>query len=69
MKLVTDWRQCWRWLSVHAMAGAIAVQAAWQVLDADLRASLPADWVRALTVALLVLGILGRVIDQDKPKA
>lgn len=67
MRLVSDWRRCWRWLSVHAMAYAIIVQSAWQVLDADMRGSLPAEWVRALTVGLLALGILGRIVDQTKP--
>lgn len=68
MQLVSDWRQCWRWLSVHAMGYAIIVQGAWQVIDADMRASLPEVWVRALTIALLVLGIVGRLVDQP-PKA
>jgi hypothetical protein len=66
--LVSDWRDAWKWLSVHAMAAAILVQSAWQVLDDDLRASLPESWVRALSVALLLLGIVGRLVDQQKPE-
>lgn len=65
-RLVPDWREAWRWASMHAMGAAIIVQSAWQVLDADMRESLPAGWVRALTVALLVLGIAGRLVDQQK---
>ena len=66
MTLIPDWRQCWRWTSMHAMAGAIVVQGAWQVLDSDMRASIPAALVRGLTVGLLVLGIVGRLVDQTK---
>ena len=66
MKLVADWKDCWRWASVHAMTYAIALQSAWVMLDADMRASLPAGVVQGVTVALLVFGIAGRLVDQGK---
>ena len=53
-----------RWYSVQAMAAALAVQAAWTALPPDLAARVP-DWVAsAVTGAVLMLGILGRLVDQ-----
>jgi len=62
--LVPNWRRAWRWISVQAMALAIALQAGWQALPPDLAARIPGDWVTALSVAVLVLGIIGRLVDQ-----
>lgn len=67
MKIDPEWRQAWRWLSIHAMALALAVSAAWLAIPADLRAMVPAWSAASLTGALMVLGILGRLVKQ-KPK-
>ena len=68
MKLVDDWKDAWRWLSVRAMVLALALQAAWGVLDETQRESLP-DWlVTALTAGILVFGVAGRLVDQRKPE-
>jgi len=29
-------------------------------------ASIPSDWVRFITIALLVLGVVGRLVEQPK---
>jgi hypothetical protein len=66
MKLVKDARSAWRWWSVQSMALAVAVQGAWQMLPPDLAARVP-DWIgTAATVAILVLGIVGRLVDQGE---
>jgi hypothetical protein len=64
MRLVHNARRAWRWFSVQAMALAGAVQATWVLIPDDMRASVPPDWVALLTVALLVLGVAGRLVDQ-----
>lgn len=65
MKLVSNARQAWRWYSVQAMAVAGALQGAWVALG-PLQARVP-DWaVDAMTVAILLSGIVGRLIDQGK---
>jgi hypothetical protein len=64
MKLVPNARKAWRWFSVQCMALAGAVQATWISLPPDLQQRIPDDWVSGGTVALAVLGILGRVVDQ-----
>lgn len=62
--LVDNAGSAWRWLSVQAMALAGAVQATWLALPDDLKTSIPANYVQYLTLALVVLGIGGRLVKQ-----
>jgi hypothetical protein len=64
MKLVTDARNGWRWFSVQAMTVALALQGAWMALPEDMKATVPDTLVSWVTMALLVLGALGRFVDQ-----
>lgn len=64
--LIPEWKKCLRMFSVQAMGVAGAIQAAWVFLPPEMVASIPADWVRAITIALLVLGIVGRLVEQPK---
>jgi hypothetical protein len=64
MRLITEWRQAWRMLSMQAMGLAAAVQGAWLGLPGDLRAMVPPHLVYYLTLALMVLGIVGRLVHQ-----
>ena len=64
MKLVHNARAAWRWFSVQAMAAAAAIQGAWAMLTPEQVAMVP-DWTaNAVTGAILVLGIIGRLVDQ-----
>lgn len=65
MRLVDDWKRAWRWFSMQAMASAGAVQVGWVSLPDDMRRSIPASWVSALTMLLLVAGIAGRLVKQN----
>ena len=68
--LVDNARSAWRWFSVQAMVLAGAVQGAWIFIPEDMRSSIPPGIVQGVTIALLALGVAGRVIDQtpkDKP--
>jgi hypothetical protein len=64
-KLVPDWRQSWKWFSTQAMALAVAIQGAWMFIPEDMKESLPKDLVGYATMALLVLGVAGRLVNQD----
>lgn len=64
MNLIPNWRRAWRYYSQQAMAAAVAIQATWAALPADLRDTIPAWLVTGLTIAILVLGIIGRLVDQ-----
>ena len=66
MKLISNWRSAWRFFSVQAQALALAGIGAWQVLPDDLRALVPVPVAVGLAMALLVLGIVGRLIAQPE---
>lgn len=68
MKLVDDFRKAWRWFSVQAMVWAIALQGAWEVFPDDLKAGIPPKLVTWVTVCLLVFGIAGRLVKQEKQR-
>ena len=66
MRLVANARKAWRWYSVQAMAIAGAMQGAWLALG-DLQSRVPGEWVDAMTIAILLSGIIGRLVDQGGP--
>lgn len=63
--LVTDWHKAWQWASVRCMATALALQGAWEAIPDDLRAQAPHGMVNHATEALLLLGLLGRLVKKD----
>jgi hypothetical protein len=68
VRLVDDARKAWRWISVQAMAAAIAVQGTWEVIPDDLKTGIPPRVIHLVSMGLLVLGIVGRLVKQkDKP--
>lgn len=64
MKLIDNWRQAWRFVSVQAMALALALQGVWINLPDDLRALIPDKLALSITAGILVLGLIGRLIQQ-----
>jgi hypothetical protein len=66
MKLIPNWRKAWRMLSMQAMAAAAILQTAWETNPDAIRAVLPSAWVPWVTVALLLFGMAGRVVQQRK---
>lgn len=67
IKLIDEWRKAWKWFSVQAMGLAIAIQGAWAAVPDSLQSAVPHSIVTGVTMALLVLGIAGRLVDQAKP--
>ena len=65
MKLDPNWKQSWRWLSMHAMTLALAVQGAWLAVPDDLRQVVPQWASYAVTGLPMVAGLLGRLVDQS----
>ena len=68
MKLIDNWKKSPGMFSMQAMGLAVAIQGAWEALPSEMLASIPDSWVRVLTIVLLVLGIIGRLVDQPKVK-
>lgn len=68
MKLVENWRQAWKWLSIQITAVGIALQAAVLAFP-DIKNWL-GDGVSHCVGLLILVGIgLGRLKDQSKPVA
>lgn len=66
MKLIDDWKGCWKFLSVQAQALGVAISSTYAVLYDQLKDNFPPKYMIALTGAVFLLGIAGRVISQDK---
>lgn len=66
-KLIDNWKEAWRWMSVNCMTGAAALQAAWLAMPDDLRASLPNHFMSITTMGLLFMGLFGRLTTK-KPR-
>ncbi|WP_394540183.1 hypothetical protein PRJ39_06330 [Lysobacter enzymogenes] len=64
MKLIENWRQAWRFLSVQAMSLALAVQGVWLNIPDDLRVHVPGRIATYVTASVLVLGLFGRLFQQ-----
>ena len=68
MKLVDNWKNCWRWFSTQAMVLAGAIQGAWLFVPDDLRSTIPPHWLQGITIALMCMGVAGRLVKQkDTP--
>lgn len=66
MRPINNWRKAWRMFSVQAMLVSGAVQGTWAALPREMKEAVPDGWISLFTVLLLVLGIAGRLVVQDK---
>ena len=66
LRLVDDWRSAWRWISMNCMVLCAAIQGAWVYIPDDMRSSIPHHLVSGVTIALLIFGVIGRVIKQKE---
>ena len=65
-ELVTDWRSAGRWVSLQAILLSGVVQGAWEALPADLKQYLPRGLGLALSLVILLLGVAGRLVKQQR---
>lgn len=77
LELISNWRDWWRFWSVRLQLAGVfllglleafpnAAISVWSVMPADIRAEIPADAIQWLGYAIIVAGIIARVIRQDK---
>ncbi|MBP6708412.1 MAG: hypothetical protein KA223_04585 [Candidatus Accumulibacter sp.] len=62
MKLIPDWRDAWRFVSVQLAAAIALLAAAYDYLPA-IRAYVPEGWVKWAALAI----IAGRILHQSVP--
>lgn len=68
MALIPEWKSALRMFSVQAMTLATALQGAWLAVPLDLQAKVPASLVHGMTIALLIAGVIGRLVKQSGVK-
>lgn len=64
MKLVENWRQCWKWFSVQGLAILIVIPPTWAALPPDVKAFVPAGWEAWIFTVIALAAAIGRIIDQ-----
>ena len=65
MKLVSNWREAWKWHSTQLLALIAALPAVWVSLPPDIKAAVPDEWMPWLIGVMAVGAIVGRVRDQS----
>jgi hypothetical protein len=68
MKLVEDWKKSWRWFCMQSFALATGLQLSYLGLPAQMQTLIPAPIVLKITIAILILGAIGRLVDQPNAK-
>lgn len=66
MKLVSDWKDCWRWWSVRFYAALAVVPVVWSSMPDDVKAYIPTEWQPWIVVAMATAGFAGRLVDQGR---
>ena len=64
LELVDDAKGAWRWFSVQIPAINLAFLGTWSALPEKFQDALPLPWVLGIAVALILLGIAGRLVKQ-----
>lgn len=59
-----DWKKAYKFISIQAIAFAMAVQEVWPLIPADMKSHLPEGFVKWLTIGLLVVSVFGVMIKQ-----
>lgn len=76
MTLISNWRDCWRFWSVRLQVAGVfllgfleafpdAAISIWAATPADIRSQIPADAIQWFGYAIIVAGIIARVIRQN----
>lgn len=65
MKLVPDWKEAHKWISVQAFTILAAMPLVWMTLPPDIKSMLPEAWQPWVLTAVAIGGLLGRLKDQQ----
>jgi len=63
-KLINEWRKIYKYISVQIPALNVAFLATWALLPQKFQDALPVTWVISIAIALLIAGVVGRMIAQ-----
>lgn len=65
MKIVPNWKNGWKWLSVHLMVLGGAIQGAWVAFPDSMRSFLPDKYAHLAAMCVFGSAIAARFIDQS----
>lgn len=65
LKLVENWKEGWKWISNICMGLAAATIQFWDMIPPDMKVMLQGTSSSQIVFWLMVIGIVGRHIDQD----
>lgn len=64
LKLVENWKQGWKWISTNAMAINMMLLSSWMAMPDTFQQAMPVEVLLYIAITLLVLGFIGRFVDQ-----
>lgn len=67
-KLIPEWKRAWKLFSVQAQGVGLAILGAYAALPEKMQDSIPSRYVLMTAAACFILGIIGRLVHQEKPK-
>ena len=65
MRLIPDWRKCWRYYSTQALVALAALPLVWASIPVEVQMMVPDAWRPWLLSAMALAGIAGRLVKQD----
>ena len=66
MKLIDEWRSCFKFISVQANSIGIAIAGTYSLLYEQLKENFPPKIMAGVTGLVFLAGILGRLVSQEK---
>jgi hypothetical protein len=66
VKLIDEWKNAWRFLSVQIPAAGAAITLAWSQLPADWKSAIPTWMITVCVVLFFIAAIAGRFVSQKK---
>lgn len=66
MRLEKNWKQAWKWYSIHAMVWPAAAIGGWEIMPNAWQDAVPHRIVAIVAVSVLLSGMFGRIVSQGK---
>lgn len=64
MKLITNWRKAWKFLSVQLMVLGSAMSSAYATMYEQMKSTIDPKMMAMITAGVFIAGIVGRVVSQ-----
>lgn len=68
MRLIDDWKACWKYASIWCNTIGVAISGAYGSFYEQLKDNIPPKYMMITTGVVFIMGIVGRVISQTPDK-